>query len=48
MRLLFDRGAKASGTSGAQALRCANGDEAKALLREHGATLTLPAVSVTA
>ena len=38
---LLARGAKADGASGAAALRFAKSDEAKALLREHGATLTL-------
>ena len=42
VRLLLERGAKADGESGAAALRAAASDEVKALLREHGATLTLP------
>jgi ankyrin repeat protein len=41
VRLLLDRGAKADGESGAPALRAATSDDVKALLREHGATLTL-------
>ena len=42
MRLLLERGAKADGESGAAALRAAKSDEVKALLRAHGALLTLP------
>jgi ankyrin repeat protein len=41
VRLLLDRGAKADGESGTVALRMAKDDKVKALLREHGATLTL-------
>ena len=41
VRLLLERGAKADGKSGAAALRAATSDDVKALLREHGATLTL-------
>jgi hypothetical protein len=41
VRLLLDRGAKADGESGAPALRAATSDDVKALLREHGAMLTL-------
>ena len=42
VRLLLERGAKADGESGAATLHAAKGDEVTALLREHGATLTLP------
>ena len=41
-QLLLQRGATADGASGTVALRAAKSDGVKALLREHGATLTLP------
>jgi hypothetical protein len=41
VRLLLECGANAGGESGAPALRAATSDDVKALLREHGATLTL-------
>jgi len=41
VRLLLERGAKADGERGAPALQAATSDGVKALLREHGATLTL-------
>jgi ankyrin repeat protein len=42
MRLLLERGAKADGESGTAVLRAATSVDVEALLREHGATLTLP------